>query len=639
MRVISQSVVPRDITDEFTKAASKLQTGQLVKDEYFTLFEAVGALEIMDSKMDSGYLGPGQTDVQALEDDYDTTRELAPEQVIGIMDELLCHEEEDFVTQLYNRSLLSQFDHEYFRNLLDRAISWVDEQGDSVDGKLKEAIKCRLVFRRDFLLSLNQDLDIIQSRSASRFSSCLSQLGPITESVPLGRPVPEAFSWKIQRKLASTVPPRPMVKISFEDALAHLKRLCQDAIDLLEVLDYSGPHNLKVAVWTLLSRKPQPSVYIRSLVQSMILSNMMVLGAVPVKKFLYDELAEIVLPSSTLLQANTDETEMPTDPRFQIANHMDAFVKRFAQAEDLDEQLRTLNNEPPLMLQNGDATYSYPLSSWAYHQKLNQFRLVIQLGFELSIYSPEELPGMYWYLSHICSTHLGHIDRIRTFTVATAKRNLTALAGKKRDAVERHAALQNTLRLLERLTTQIVAVDAFAISLHALYVLLARHGVLPTAAAAQAYSSERLRYELRMKPFLSITLPELVPFDEFRREAILEGDSDETVLERATKAISEARKAWEATLANGAFIRDPQGQANQTLAIEEDWKKDIKNTMRACIGASIAIETVKKALTALRASTDVVNLQVSIPDMGSKARWHDWWVVPQITPRPSGSQT
>ena len=42
--------------------------------------------------MDSGYLGPGQNDVQALEDNYDTTRELAPEQVMGIMDELLCHE-------------------------------------------------------------------------------------------------------------------------------------------------------------------------------------------------------------------------------------------------------------------------------------------------------------------------------------------------------------------------------------------------------------------------------------------------------------------------------------------------------------------------------------------------------------------
>ncbi|KAF7587158.1 hypothetical protein BBP40_007666 [Aspergillus hancockii] len=705
MRVVSQPVVPRDITHEFTQAASNLRTGQLVKDEYFTLFEAVGALEIMDSKMDSGYLGPGQNDAQALEDDYDTTQELAPEQVIGIMDELLSHEmawhmghplsqtlftslyldkllwpvpktieeahfcrpgssrnreepgmvhlvlrayclallkccdfvharvtneyyyeEEDFVTQLYNRSLLSQFDHEYIRNLLDRAISWIDGQGGSVDEKLKEAIKCR---------------------------------------------------WKIQRKLASTVPPRPMVKINFEDALAHLKRLCKDAIDLLEVLDYCGPHNLKVIVWTLLSRKPQPSVYIRSLLQSMIINSAMVLDVVPAKQFLYDELAEIVLPSSTLLLANKDETEMPSDPRFQIANHMDAFVKRFAQpfvdtfrsaclnrcrirrtlchtivdwdnlqmeAEDLDEQLRTLNNEPPLMLQNGDATYAYPLSSWAYHQKLNQFRLIIQLGFELSIYSPEELPGMYWYLSHICSTHLGHIDRIRTFTVATAKRNLTALAGKKRDAVERHAALQNTLRLLERLTTQIVAVDAFAISLHALYVLLARHKVLPTASSAQAYSSERLRYELRMKPFIPITLPELVPFEEYHREAMLEGDSDEIVLERATKAVSEARKAWEATLANGAFLKDSQGQANQAPAIEEDWKKDVKNTMRSCIGASIAIETVKKVLIVRGSSHDAgardsPKLQVNIPEMGSKARWHDWWVVPQVSQTPGSLKT
>lgn len=57
----------------------------------------------------------------------------------------------------------------------------------------------------------------------------------------------------------------------------------------------------------------------------------MVLGVIPVKQFLYDELGEVVLPTSTLLEANTDETEMPTDPRFQIAQHMDAFVKRFAQ--------------------------------------------------------------------------------------------------------------------------------------------------------------------------------------------------------------------------------------------------------------------------------------------------------------------
>ncbi|KAI6896430.1 hypothetical protein KC318_g20336, partial [Hortaea werneckii] len=36
----------RDVTEEFAAAANQLKPGQLVKDEYFTLFEAVGALEV-----------------------------------------------------------------------------------------------------------------------------------------------------------------------------------------------------------------------------------------------------------------------------------------------------------------------------------------------------------------------------------------------------------------------------------------------------------------------------------------------------------------------------------------------------------------------------------------------------------------
>ena len=75
----------------------------MVKDEFFTLFEAVGTLEvrtsrtgaipsdllkIMDSKMDSGHLEPGET----LTNEYDVLRNLSPEEVIGIMDQILCHE-------------------------------------------------------------------------------------------------------------------------------------------------------------------------------------------------------------------------------------------------------------------------------------------------------------------------------------------------------------------------------------------------------------------------------------------------------------------------------------------------------------------------------------------------------------------
>lgn len=42
----------------------------------------------MDPKMDSGYLASGET----LDDDYDVLGALLPEEVIGIMDQLLCFE-------------------------------------------------------------------------------------------------------------------------------------------------------------------------------------------------------------------------------------------------------------------------------------------------------------------------------------------------------------------------------------------------------------------------------------------------------------------------------------------------------------------------------------------------------------------
>lgn len=78
-------------------------------------------------------------------------------------------------------------------------------------------------------------------------------------------------------------------------------------------------------------------MYIRSLVQSIIMNQSTVLGSVPVKQFLYDELAALVLPSSILLEASLDETEVPSDPRFQVAQLMDGFVRRFSQVRTITQ--------------------------------------------------------------------------------------------------------------------------------------------------------------------------------------------------------------------------------------------------------------------------------------------------------------
>jgi hypothetical protein len=89
-------------------------------------------------------------------------------------------------------------------------------------------------------------MDVLETKSTENFQASISLVSQIEESMHLGTPVEDAFSLKLQRKLASTVPPRPMVNIDRKDAIAHLRRFCQDAADLQQMLDYRGPHNLRV---------------------------------------------------------------------------------------------------------------------------------------------------------------------------------------------------------------------------------------------------------------------------------------------------------------------------------------------------------------------------------------------------------
>jgi hypothetical protein len=75
---------------------------------------------------------------------------------------------------------------------------------------------------------------------------CLNLLPGIKSSHDLGRPVDDAFSAKLQRKLASTMPPRPIVQLKFDDAFEHLSRLFKDGAELIDVLNYTDSQCLQV---------------------------------------------------------------------------------------------------------------------------------------------------------------------------------------------------------------------------------------------------------------------------------------------------------------------------------------------------------------------------------------------------------
>lgn len=251
------------------------------------------------------------------------------------------------MANLYHRRLLTDFEVMEIEQELDDAISYLNVHNLSINETLKDALVARLEFRKMFLSAVQTD-EIPDRQRPFLWERCMEMLPSIKQSTSHGVSVNESFSVKIQRKLASSVPPRPIVSINFDDAYAFLSRLCQHGKDAYRILEYHGGVNLLVCqrrlppllgaklitiqtfVWAFQSHMPQPAVYIRSLLQSLIFSEMRVLGTMSLKTLLFDDLEEIVLPADLLVDPGNDNVEAPQDPRFQILKKMDAFITRAA---------------------------------------------------------------------------------------------------------------------------------------------------------------------------------------------------------------------------------------------------------------------------------------------------------------------
>lgn len=252
--------------------------------------------------MDTGYLEPGEE----LEDSYDLGRDLQPEEVIWIMDELIryqcawhqgyslsqniltslyidnllshigepgivpefhsdagrepneltrvvlrtfcagvikscdiCieliqsqhyYEEEDFNTQTFTKNLLIDFPDESFWQLVLESKQWLTHQYENkrLEWKQYKALLARLLLNSRLLevvFPSPQDSPLGQTPFDDSFDQILDC---IKETHGLGVPVVDAFSSKMQRRLASTVPPRPVATVPFDDACSQLRKMRED---------------------------------------------------------------------------------------------------------------------------------------------------------------------------------------------------------------------------------------------------------------------------------------------------------------------------------------------------------------------------------------------------------------------------
>ena len=113
------------------------------------------------------------------------------------------------------------------------------------------ALTERLKFRKAFLkaMATTPDPDLSPSVISGAWEVVPELLASVQASHMLGVPLRQAFTSKIPYGLASTVPPKPVIDISFDEAIATLMSICkdsQDAIFALEIEANKSPSNLLV---------------------------------------------------------------------------------------------------------------------------------------------------------------------------------------------------------------------------------------------------------------------------------------------------------------------------------------------------------------------------------------------------------
>ncbi|KAK5118572.1 hypothetical protein LTR85_008037 [Meristemomyces frigidus] len=708
-----------DVTDEFAAAARHLRAGQLVKDEYFTLFEAVGALEIMDPKMDSGYVPPGDS----FEPAFDVCRGLEATEIIWIIDELLCleiawhdgyplsqtvftslhvdrllspdnnvpynfysgqgpagsvsvqeqlvhvvlrayclalikcaqlvlhtvqsqnfYEEEDFVTHLFGRELLPKVSTDECYKLLDEALQFVTSADLPTD--ISPALEARLLFRRKYLASLINDTD--------DWSELVPQMYKIDRSNRLGKPLPEAFSDKVQRQLATSTPPRPMLQVSWKYASTKWTDMCADIVEAERLTSFwicQSPHCLQRAMWAFAYREPQPNTFARAYLQDRLFGSDRITEDVSHFDLLLTDIRDLVLAGDPLADPESFQVELPSDPRHQCSRHIEAFMDKafeeylnvyrmvcqnrcrirrtFTQAIPImdsleteamrtDEELNKIAPREAIPNTSGAKVHLNALTTWTRFYKVQIMARTIQLGLETEIYLPDELCTMYWLLSVFAHQQCSRIEMIERHMLVRTLNLLDHPQKNQRYAAECIAS-RDWLRSLH---LQWDATRMMALALWRLCGVLMTVGVIE--APERDFAQEQLLYDARMKPYLGVTnepIPSLADFNRAQQNI----KSVDSTCKSIAMDIKEAK-------AHLAEVKKMTPEEAKYVGTEEQWKREIKQLETTCVAIAVQASQLlrladkhgkKKSLKGL--------VEASIPPPGK--RYHDWWIVPQLKER------
>ena len=367
-----------------------------------------------------------------------------------------------------------------------------------------------------------------------------------------------------------------------------------------------------------MAKNPTPLVYIRALVKTYLFRPDVFPTSWDEGDLLDQDLSILVLPASRLIDPSNAKVEAIHDDRHFIVQEMNNFRRRVIylftevhrtwchnrprarralthllwewdvvqhEVEDIDARILERLREVPFKYDKDSVpSFSFPLSSWARYYKLKVMGWIVHLGFELEIYQPDELAGMYYYLNILARLQSSHLERTKSFT-------LRDLSGQQRKSPSGlcGVAYDQFMCSLKWLHVSIIEASItweLSDALSTLYAVLMRLKLLKVPP--RPYGSNELRYELRMRPWNGLSFPALQEYADFKKEWERGESSTEELLAHAEKAVAHAKKGFEVM----TRLKEDEKFAHGCV---DKWNKWYKDCQRAGILAGITVSAVKSA--------------------------------------------
>ncbi|KAF9915912.1 hypothetical protein FBU30_001645, partial [Linnemannia zychae] len=217
------------------------------------------------------------------------------------------YEEEDFMTNKFGVSLFEDITTAALVSMLDQAEYWMESEGapwiQTHCGSNANEILKGVMERIDYCRSSYMALFQVIAPKCSRFPQAGLQLEAMHTHITglkathaLGVKMDEAFDYTIHRQLVANTPPRAIALLTFEEAIEQLAQMCTDLISIKNALPFTDAANLLNFFITFGGQKPAPGAFPRSILQTVLYEDRIIMGTRKVEDVIRESIEEIVAP-------------------------------------------------------------------------------------------------------------------------------------------------------------------------------------------------------------------------------------------------------------------------------------------------------------------------------------------------------